>query len=78
MDRLLPNDLVWLLEAHYEAQREELELLGYVIKMSVASAHSGKDIKLFKDAKKVSNTVKVYKSKEDKLLDFNSLKDSIL
>lgn len=74
MEEISPLELVWMLEGMYEKQREDMELWSHVIKVSIASANSGKNIKLFKPIEKQGKqTTKQFSSKEQKLSEFQSL-----
>lgn len=77
LEELSPMEFGWLLEGYYNNQREELELLSHVIKVSVATVQSGKKIELFK-SKTTKQDVKVYASKEDKLKDFAELQNMMM
>lgn len=73
---------MWLLEAHYEQQEEELELLNHTIKTAIASINSKKNLKLFNKNKKATTNSeaknkkgpKRFNTKEEKLKELEELK----
>ena len=72
LDELFPKEYWWLLENHFEKQKEHYELIAYAVQVGYVRANSKKKIKMFEEEDKPKvNTI----SQERRKNEINDLKE---